>query len=31
MPITLPNLSLTQGQLLWALEHGQKPGKLLKD
>ncbi len=31
MPNTLPNLSLTQGQLLWALEHGQKPEKLLKD
>ncbi len=31
MSITLPNLSLTQGQLLWALEHGQEPGKLLKD
>ena len=31
MPDALPNLSLTQGQLLWALEHGQEPGKLLKD
>ena len=31
MPDTLPDLSLTQGQLLWALEHGQEPGRLLKD
>ena len=31
MPDALPHLSLTQGQLLWALEHGQEPGKLLKD
>ena len=31
MPNSLPNLSLTQGQLLWALEHGREPGKLLKD
>lgn len=31
MPNSLPNLSLTQGQLLWALEQGREPGKLLKD
>ena len=31
MPDALPDLSLTQGQLLWAIEHGRTPVKLLKD
>jgi len=31
LPQTLPDLKLTQGQLLWALGHGREPDKLLKD
>lgn len=31
LPQALPELSLTQGQLLWALGHGQDPAPLLKD
>ncbi len=31
MPHGLPDLSLTQGQLLWALSHGRDPDQLLKD
>lgn len=31
MPKTVPDLSLTQGQVLWALGHGREPDKVLKD
>ena len=31
MPLAIPDLSLTQGQLLWALGHGREPSELLKD
>jgi hypothetical protein len=31
LPQAVPNLSLTQGQLLWALSHGRDPDQLLKD
>ena len=31
MPHDLPELSLTQGQLLWALGEGREPDKLLSD
>ena len=31
MPQSVPNLSLTQGQLLWALSQGRDPDQLLKD
>jgi hypothetical protein len=31
LPHALPDLSLTQGQLLWAVGHGNDPNKLLKD
>ena len=31
MPQSLPDLNLTQGQLLWALGEGREPDKLLSD
>lgn len=31
MPQSLPELSLTLGQVLWALNHGREPDKLMKD
>lgn len=31
MPQNIPDLSLTQGQLLWALNEGREPDKLFRD
>jgi hypothetical protein len=31
MPQSIPELSLTQGQVLWALGHGREPDRQLKD
>lgn len=31
LPQKVPELSLTLGQLLWALSHGQEPDQILKD